>query len=185
MTLRRAARAATARTCGPFRTISVQSPGARDPNDKSNTIDMAPPTSSSSFASSSSHPFAESVDGLSDSGSSIHDAWPTDPMAPASAAAEPPISPSPPEEPDASTTAVARVALPQPWTTSASVRRTRHPFNSHQFVSSLEKSSVEPESAKALMEGVRDLIVQRTDKAIFKMLSREEMENVSVTPLPL
>jgi hypothetical protein len=80
-------------------------------------------------------------------------------------------------EPDASNMAVARVALRQPWNMSA--RRRRHPFDSHGFVSRLEKATLDAQTSKALMEGVRGVIVRRTGESTAKMLSREEADNVS------
>jgi hypothetical protein len=65
---------------------------------------------------------------------------------------------------------------PSPLTASP---RSRHPFDTYAFVSRLEKSDIDSGSARALMEGVRRLIVSRSDEARGTMLSTEEMDNVS------
>lgn len=79
-------------------------------------------------------------------------------------------------EPDPSEMAVARVTLRAPWNTA--VNRRQHPFDSHKFVSALEKASLDSNTSKALMEGVRGLMVSRKDQAMGKMLVREEADNV-------
>jgi len=57
--------------------------------------------------------------------------------------------------------------------------RSRHPFDTYAFVSRLERSGIDSGAARALMEGVRSLIVQRSEDARRRMLSREELDNVS------
>lgn len=80
-------------------------------------------------------------------------------------------------EEDGESTAVARVPLPTP--SIVPVRRLRQPFDTHAFVSRLEDATLSPETSKALMETVRGLLLQRTDRAASNMLSREELDNVS------
>lgn len=74
--------------------------------------------------------------------------------------------------------AVARVPLPSPFIVP--VRRSRQPFDTHAFVSRLENATLSPETSKALMELVRGLVMQRTERAATNMLSKEELDNVSL-----
>ncbi|RXK37730.1 hypothetical protein M231_04979 [Tremella mesenterica] len=57
--------------------------------------------------------------------------------------------------------------------------RTQHPFDTHAFVTYLEKSQLEPGVARTLMQAVRELIVRRGDRTRESMLGREDMENVA------
>lgn len=77
--------------------------------------------------------------------------------------------------------AVARVPVPNPFPGDSSVPRKRrhHPFNTYTFVTVLEKASVPEDTAKTLMVGTRQLLNQRSERAISNMLSKEELENVS------
>lgn len=91
------------------------------------------------------------------------------------------------DEPDATTMAVARVPLPNPFpgSSAAPPRKSRHPFNTYTFVTVLEKASVPEETAKTLMVGTRQLLNQRSERATSNMLSKEELENVSCSHLEL
>ncbi|TXT13682.1 hypothetical protein VHUM_01049 [Vanrija humicola] len=71
--------------------------------------------------------------------------------------------------------AVAPVSLPTP--SGVTTRRARHPFDTHAFVSALERANIDSESAKALMEAARGLITRRADRATGNMLSKEELDN--------
>lgn len=84
------------------------------------------------------------------------------------------------DEPDATTMAVARVPLPNPFPgdSSAPRKQRRHPFNTYTFVTVLEKASVPEGTAKTLMVGTRQLLNQRSERATSNMLSKEELENV-------
>lgn len=55
----------------------------------------------------------------------------------------------------------------------------QHPFDTHAFVSYLEKSELERPTSLALMTAVKELIIQRKHQAIRNMLGKEDMENVS------
>lgn len=57
----------------------------------------------------------------------------------------------------------------------------QHPFDTHAFVTYLEKSELSPKAARALMESTRQMIVDRSGKTKDKMLHKEDMENVSLT----
>lgn len=83
------------------------------------------------------------------------------------------------DEPDATTMAVTRVPVPNPNPNSSSVPRKRHPFNTYNFVTVLEKATVPNDTAKTLMIGTRQLINRRSERATTNMLSKEELENVS------
>lgn len=112
-------------------------------------VDDAPSTSASNFASSSQHPF-----------SSI-----------------------PPDPEASSSTLPARLpnssGLPQPPETSeAKWTRVQHPFDTHAFVSYLEKAGLKSGTSTALMEATRMMIVKRSDKTRESMMAKEDMENV-------
>ncbi|EKD03542.1 hypothetical protein A1Q2_02125 [Trichosporon asahii var. asahii CBS 8904] len=83
------------------------------------------------------------------------------------------------DEPDATTMAVARVPLPNPFPgdSSSPRKQRRHPFNTYTFVTVLEKASVPEGTAKTLMVGTRQLLNQRSERATSNMLSKEELEN--------
>jgi hypothetical protein len=70
--------------------------------------------------------------------------------------------------------------LPQPpilsevqWT------RFQHPFDTHAFVNYLEKAGINTGTSTTLMEAVRKMIVNRSDKTRESMMAKEDMENVS------
>ncbi|RKI36578.1 DUF1640 domain-containing protein, partial [Corallococcus sp. AB049A] len=54
----------------------------------------------------------------------------------------------------------------------------QHPFDTHAFVTYLEKSELSPKAARALMESTRQMIVDRSGKTKERMLHKEDMENV-------
>jgi hypothetical protein len=91
------------------------------------------------------------------------------------------ITPDP--EPSSSSTAniPARAStLPQPPQLSeAKWTRVQHPFDTHAFVTYLEKAGLSTGSSTALMEAVRKMIVRRSDRTRESMMAKEDMENVS------
>ena len=73
--------------------------------------------------------------------------------------------------------------LPVPPESSGPSRRREllHPFDSYAFVTHLKEAAFQPGSAKAAMEAVRALLVDRGDGSASSMLSLEDRENVSFT----
>jgi hypothetical protein len=59
----------------------------------------------------------------------------------------------------------------------------QHPFDTHAFVTYLEKSEVEKGTAVVLMESVRELIIWRKTRALERLLDKEDQENVRASPL--
>jgi hypothetical protein len=55
----------------------------------------------------------------------------------------------------------------------------QHPFDTHAFVSYLEKNGLSSGSAETLMQAVRKIIVRRSEQTRDDMLGKEDMENVS------
>lgn len=55
----------------------------------------------------------------------------------------------------------------------------QHPFDTHAFVSYLEKADLTPTTSRTLMEAVKLLIVRRGEKVRDEMVGKEDMENVS------
>lgn len=54
-----------------------------------------------------------------------------------------------------------------------------HPFDTHAFVTAVERSGFEPETARSLMEVTKDLISTRSKRARDEVLHKEDQENVS------
>jgi hypothetical protein len=54
----------------------------------------------------------------------------------------------------------------------------QHPFDTHAFVSYLEKSDLSCGTAETLMEAVREMIVRRGERTRDNMVGKEDMENV-------
>ncbi|KAK4684488.1 hypothetical protein P7C73_g5686, partial [Tremellales sp. Uapishka_1] len=52
-----------------------------------------------------------------------------------------------------------------------------HPFDTHAFVTYLEKAEISYGTSRALMEGVREIIVNRGERTRKEMVGREDMEN--------
>lgn len=77
----------------------------------------------------------------------------------------------------ADTVAAAADLLPAVPDAQYHHRVPRHPFNTHLFVSTLERASVPAPNSRVLMEGVRGLITARTQRAVDTQLSVEEMDN--------
>ena len=69
--------------------------------------------------------------------------------------------------------------LPFPPEKVASAPHIQHPFDTHAFVSYLEKADLGRETSRTLMESVRLLITKRGDKTRDDMVGKEDMENVS------
>ena len=74
--------------------------------------------------------------------------------------------------------------LPVPPESSGPSRRREllHPFDSYAFVTHLKESAFQAGSAKAAMEAVRALVVDRGDRTASSMLNQEDRENVSHVP---
>lgn len=156
------------------RAITIGTPGPRDADRPGGApIGLPPPAPGERgwplSSSSSSHPFADVIppEGFST------DAGADSPLTASTSKLAESMSDS--AEPETGL-AVAPVSLPTP--SGVTTRRTRHPFDTHAFVSSLERASVDSESAKALMEAARGLITRRADRATGSMLSKEELDNV-------
>ncbi|KAK8845636.1 hypothetical protein IAR55_006352 [Kwoniella newhampshirensis] len=58
-------------------------------------------------------------------------------------------------------------------------RHLQHPFDTHAFVSYLERNDISRGQARALMEGVREMIVKRGTRTRDTMVGKEEMENAA------
>ena len=136
-------------------TIQAKPPSPTDnQSDPPNFEIVDDPPSASNFASSSQHPFST-------------------------------IQPDPEPPSGGSTSFVpARLpggsALPQPPELSeAKWTRVQHPFDTHAFVSYLEKAGLKTGTSTALMEAVRKMIVRRSDQTRESMMAKEDMENVS------
>jgi hypothetical protein len=95
-----------------------------------------------------------------------------------------PFSNIPLDEPSSSTSVIAprppSSTLPQPELSASKWTRVQHPFDTHAFVSYLEKAGLETGTSTALMEAVRKMIVKRSDKTRESMMAKEDMENVSI-----
>jgi hypothetical protein len=94
-----------------------------------------------------------------------------------------PFSTISPELGSDSSTVPARLpgssGLPQPPEISeAKWTRVNHPFDTHAFVSYLEKAGLKSGTSSALMEAVRMMIVKRSDKTRESMMAKEDQENV-------
>ncbi|WVN86831.1 uncharacterized protein L203_102004 [Cryptococcus depauperatus CBS 7841] len=66
-----------------------------------------------------------------------------------------------------------------PEAPSFTPRHLRHPFDTHAFVSYLEKNALYRPSAIALMEGVKEMIIERGKTTRDTMVGKEEMENTA------
>ncbi|WOO81419.1 putative protein [Vanrija pseudolonga] len=154
------------------RAITIGTPGPRDADRPGGAPIGLPPPGERGWplsASSSSHPFADMIppEGFST------DAGVDSPLTASTSRLAESMSDS--ADPESTGLAVAPVSLPTP--SGVTTRRTRHPFDTHAFVSSLERANVDSESAKALMEAARGLITRRADRATGNMLSKEELDN--------
>nr|XP_018260295.1 mitochondrial protein [Kwoniella dejecticola CBS 10117]OBR82453.1 mitochondrial protein [Kwoniella dejecticola CBS 10117] len=58
-------------------------------------------------------------------------------------------------------------------------RHLQHPFDTHAFVSYLEKNEISRNSARALMEAVRELIIKRGTRTGKDMVGKEDAENAA------
>ncbi|KAL1411108.1 hypothetical protein Q8F55_002058 [Vanrija albida] len=156
--------------CAPARqsrAITIGTPGPRDADRPGGSPIGLPPPGERGWPLSPGDPFAHVVS---------PEPFSTDAGAdsPATASTSK-LAQSMPDSDSADSLAVAPVSLPTP--SGVTTRRARHPFDTHAFVSALERATVSPESAKALMEGARQLITRRADRATGNMLSKEELDN--------
>ena len=83
-----------------------------------------------------------------------------------------------PDEPSSSTSVVTSLPSPPPPIPVPTPPHLQHPFDTHAFVTYLEKSGLTRGTSITLMEAVKGLIVKRTDKARDEMVEKENMENV-------
>ncbi|WWC92812.1 uncharacterized protein L201_007771 [Kwoniella dendrophila CBS 6074] len=58
-------------------------------------------------------------------------------------------------------------------------RHLQHPFDTHAFVSYLEKNEISRGSARALMEAVREMIIKRGTQTGENMVGKEDAENAA------
>ena len=83
-------------------------------------------------------------------------------------------------DPSSSRSVVTTLPSPPDKILSTPPPHMQHPFDTHAFVSYLEKADLVPETARTLMEAVRLLIVRRGEKSRDDLVGKEDMENVSV-----
>lgn len=133
------------------RPIKVQGPGQNSSSDQSGPTDfdnIEPNISASPTASSSQHPFAGHLNSASQS------------------------------EPSSSKSVVTTLPSPPEKVFSVLPPHLQHPFDTHAFVSYLEKADLEPATARSLMEAVKLLITRRGEKTRDDMVGKEDQENV-------
>ncbi|WVW86916.1 hypothetical protein I302_108971 [Kwoniella bestiolae CBS 10118] len=85
-------------------------------------------------------------------------------------------------EATSSTTGLANAtSLPAPpeGSTPFTSRHLQHPFDTHAFVSYLEKNEISRDSARALMEAVREMIKKRGTQTGENMVGKEDAENAA------
>lgn len=100
---------------------------------------------------------------------------------------EPPIITQPPlasgsgihSDPTSSNITTATSLPAPPESPNFTPRYLQHPFDTHAFVSYLEKNGLDRETSRALMESVKDMIVKRGKRTRDTMVGKEEAENVS------
>ena len=145
-----------------LRSMTIQA-GAPPPSDEAND----PSTTNFQLVSGSSqHPFASNFSPHSSSSSSSDRAT---------------FSTGPHEgEVQEGVSVVESLPQPPPPTPPIPVIKLQHPFDTHAFVTYLEKSDIGKDNAVVLMEAVRELIVRRKTRALETMLNKEDMENVRV-----
>ncbi|KAK6908706.1 mitochondrial protein [Kwoniella mangroviensis CBS 8886] len=91
-------------------------------------------------------------------------------------------SPDPNQDVTSSTTGLANAtSLPAPpeGSTPFTSRHLQHPFDTHAFVSYLEKNDISRDSARALMEAVREMIKKRGTQTGENMVGKEDAENAA------
>ncbi|WVQ75058.1 hypothetical protein IAR50_004667 [Cryptococcus sp. DSM 104548] len=75
---------------------------------------------------------------------------------------------------------VASTSLPAPPESPRfTPRHLQHPFDTHAFVSYLEKNGLDRPTARALMESVKDMIIKRGKVTRDTMVGKEEQENAA------
>lgn len=133
------------------RPITVQVPGPNSSSDHNGAVDfdVGNTSISTSPASSSQHPFAE----------------------------QNPSSTS--SDPSSSKSVITTLPSPPEKVFSTPPPHMQHPFDTHAFVSYLEKADLNPVTSRTMMEAVRLLIVRRGEKTREDMVGKEDMENVS------
>lgn len=100
---------------------------------------------------------------------------------------EPPIITQPPlasgsgihSDPTSSNLSAATSLPAPPERPNFTPRYLQHPFDTHAFVSYLEKNGLDRETSRALMESVKDMIIKRGKRTRDTMVGKEEAENVS------
>ena len=166
--MRHLPRAVTNRNIPPalFRNITIQA-SAPDPDSDSTS------TNFELVSGHSSHPFASNYSDASSASSSTAQSSGSSSDGGSASTGTPEVIP-------------VVTNLPQPPSSPPTVMpHLQHPFDTHAFVTYLEKSEVKQGTAVVLMESVRDLIIQRKTMALKRMLDKEEMENVSMPVLAI
>ncbi|ODN78547.1 hypothetical protein L202_04163 [Cryptococcus amylolentus CBS 6039] len=75
---------------------------------------------------------------------------------------------------------VASTSLPAPPESPRfTPRHLQHPFDTHAFVSYLEKNGLDRPTARDLMESVKDMIIKRGKETRATMVGKEEQENAA------
>ncbi|WWD22587.1 hypothetical protein CI109_107080 [Kwoniella shandongensis] len=99
----------------------------------------------------------------------------------ASSGSSPPLATSGGLDPSSSTGIATSTNLPAPPESMSTFipRHLQHPFDTHAFVSYLERNDTSRGQARALMEGVREMIVKRGTGTRDTMVGKEEMENAA------
>lgn len=149
------------------RNITITPSGQLD----NSTSDASGETNFELVSGSSQHPFASAYSDSSSSASS---------PSPSSSSTTSEADPSDEAESSTSSTPAVVNHLPQPPPPNPPVPlpHLQHPFDTHAFVTYLQRSEVNRGSAVVLMEAVKDLIVKRKWRALQRMLTKEENENV-------
>jgi len=136
------------------RPITVQAPGPNSSSDHPGPVDLQIESQNVSASPSSQHPFAEHANPSSSSS----------------------------EASSSSKSVVTTLPLPPEKVPLAPPPYMQHPFDTHAFVSYLEKADLGPTTSRILMEAVKLLIVRRGEKTRDDMVGKEDMENVSGLP---
>ncbi|KGB77949.2 hypothetical protein CNBG_4036 [Cryptococcus deuterogattii R265] len=100
---------------------------------------------------------------------------------------EPPIITQPPlasgsgihSDPTSSNLSAATSLPAPPERPNFTPRYLQHPFDTHAFVSYLEKNGLDRETSRALMESVKDMIIKRGKRTRDTMVGKEEAENAA------
>ncbi|GFZ49637.1 hypothetical protein JCM24511_07038 [Saitozyma sp. JCM 24511] len=160
------------------RPVTIYAPGPSSSSDSNDPAryEIIPPSASPDPSSSSSS--GSSDPSTPPPGSSRH---PSESPITATANDQPPPPPPDPDSPTSPSPGLVVSNLPQPPETVPvkTPPHLQHPFDTHAFVSYLEKNGLSSGSAETLMQAVRKIIVRRSEQTRDDMLGKEDMENAA------